>query len=75
MDSIDIGDFCQLLESEKTYADVSNRLQATHPGVRGFSVESIKKFCKKNGLSIRVSQREINEMVYDAVESVCCVLF
>ena len=31
---------------------------------------SIKNFCKKNGLSSRISQNDVNEMVRVAVEEV-----
>ena len=31
---------------------------------------SIKNFCKKNGLSSRISQKDVNEMVRIAVEEV-----
>ena len=38
--------------------------------VRGFSVPSMKNFCKKNGLSSRISQNDVNEMIRVAVDEV-----
>ena len=68
MDKIDFDFFCQLLKENLGYAEVSEILKKNYPNVRGFSVPSIKNFCKKNGLSSRISQNDFNEMA--AVEEV-----
>ena len=35
------------LSQKKTYEEVNTMLEGTQPGVRGYSVKSIKRFCKK----------------------------
>ena len=68
MDKVDFDFFCQLLKENLCYAEISEILKKNYPNVRGFSVPSIKNFCKKNGLSSRISQNDVNEMVRVAVE-------
>ena len=72
MYKIDFNFFCQLLKENLCYAEISETLKKkkNYPNVRGFSVPSIKNFCKKNGLSSRISQKDVNEMVRIAVEEV-----
>jgi len=70
MDKIDYNYFCQLLQENLTYDQISNILKQNYPDLRGFSVPSIKLFCKKNGLSSRLSQHKVDEMVRVAVEEV-----
>ena len=48
----------------------SEKKKKNYLNVRGFSVPSIKNFCKKNGLSSRISQNDVNEMIRVAVEEV-----
>ena len=70
MDKVDFDFFCQLLKENLCYAEISEILKKNYPNVRGFSVPSIKNFCKKNGLSSRISQNDVNKMVRAAVEEV-----
>ena len=70
MHKIDFNFFCQLLKENLSYTEISEILKKNYPNVRGFSVPSIKNFCKENGLSSRISQNDVNEMVRVAVEEV-----
>ena len=70
MERIDIDYFKQLLEERKSYKEISEILKNDYPGVRGFSVPSIKLFCKNHGLTNRISQEELNGMVGEAVDEV-----
>ncbi|XP_066930020.1 uncharacterized protein [Clytia hemisphaerica] len=69
MENVDFEFFCRLLNGN-TYHQISQILKDNYPGERGFSVPSIKLFCKKNGLSSKVSQEQVNEMVRVAVDEV-----
>ena len=71
MDQIDFEFFCNLLRNNLTYLQISDILKNNYPNIRrGLSVPSIKKFCNKNGLSSRLKQDDVNEMVREAVEEV-----
>ena len=74
MDKIDFDFFCQLLKENLCYAEISEILKKYCPKVKGFLVTSIKNFCKKKGLSSRISQDDVNEMVRVAVEEVKVLL-
>ena len=71
MNTVDKQYIVQLLGERKTYQDIRDILTEEYPGVRGFSVESVNKFCKKNGLSSRRSQQTLDTLVSDAVKEVC----
>ena len=49
MNTVDIQYTVQLLGERKTYQDIFDILTEECPGVRGFSVEFVKKFCEKMG--------------------------
>ena len=57
---------------ENTIEDLSETLQATYPGQRGFSARSIKRFCKEKGIRQRgiVSDEELDVYVRAAVSEV-----
>ena len=48
---------------QKKYEDVKAILQDMLPGERGFSTISIKRFCRKYGISPRIQQNRVQEMV------------
>ena len=54
----------------KTFSQVQEELLKLFPGQRGFSIISIKRFCKKHGISPRLSQQTVQTLVSDAVEEV-----
>ena len=62
-----------LFLEQKTYEDVKAILQDMFPGERGFSTISIKRFCQKYGISPRVQQNRVQEMVSQSVEGVTTV--
>ena len=62
-----------LFLEQKTYEDVKAILQDMFPGERGFSTISIKRFCQKYGISPRVQQNRVQEMVLQSVEGVTTV--
>ena len=73
MDEIDYTFLCSLLKENLTYTQISDILKQHYPDLRGLSVPSIKLFCKNNGLSSKVRQQEVNEMVRTAVEEVSVI--
>ena len=50
--------------------DISDILRKRFPSSKGFSVTSIKRFCKKNCISSRVSKEYLGEIVSKAVDEV-----
>ena len=62
-----------LFLEQKMYEDVKAILQDMFPGERGFSTISIKRFCRKYGISPRVQQNRVQEMVSQSVEEVTTV--
>ena len=70
MDTVDYDFFCDLLDQNITYENISVILKENYPNLRGLSVPSIKLFCKKHGLSSRISQRKVDEMVANGVDEV-----
>jgi len=70
MEGIDPEDIIQFFRENKTYSDISIILQGRYPEVRGFSVKSIKRFCKDHGISPRISRGEVDVMVREAVSEV-----
>ena len=50
MNTVYIQYIVQLLGERKTYQDIRDILTEEYPGIFGFSVKSVEKFCKKNGL-------------------------
>ena len=63
MDTLDEAYIQELCSSGKTYQDISNTLQDRHPGGRGFSVRSVKRFCLKYGFTTRIPETEIVKKV------------
>ena len=63
-----------LFLEQKTYEDIKAVLQDMFPGERGFLTISIKCFCQKHGISPRVQQNRVQEMISQSVEEVTTVL-
>ena len=70
MDQISAEFIIELFKKNKTYEDISDILRQRFPGSKGFSVTSIKRFCKKNRISPRVSKEYLGEIVSKAVDEV-----
>ena len=70
MDTVELQFLEELFSKNYTYERISEELKNRYPGVRGFSVTSIKLYCKKNGISRRVNQQFINQVVTEAVQEV-----
>ena len=66
-----------LSQRENTLEDLSDALMAAYPEQRGFSVRSIKRFCKDNGIRKRglVSDERLDDAVKIAVSEVHFHLF
>ena len=69
MDRIGPEEIMEFFSQKKTYTDISNVLQSRFPGERGFSVKSLKRFCKEH-ISPRVSTECVEELVATAVGEV-----
>lgn len=70
MERVSVDEMIQFFQEKKTYEDISNGLQQRYPGVCGFSVISIKRYCKINGISPRMSLTYLDKIVADVVEEV-----
>ena len=55
---------------KKTYEEIQQIIMNRYPDAKGFSVRSIKRFCEKEGISPRISQEYLEEIVLQAVEEV-----
>jgi len=54
----------------KTFSKVQEELKKLFPGQRGFSIISIKRFCRKHGISPRLSRESLQTAVSEAVDEV-----
>ena len=70
MDNIERSLIERFFVEGKTYEPVKNILQDSYPGERGFSVNSIKRYCRKHNLSPRIEEKYIDEIVAEAVDEV-----
>ena len=52
---------------KNTFEEISAILQTRHPLIRGYSVKSIKPFCKEKGISSGISQDHVQAMISEAV--------
>ena len=60
----EIRDF---FSQKNTFEEISAILQTRHPCIRGYSVKSIKPFCKKKkGISSWISQDHMQAMISEA---------
>ena len=64
----DLSDRLQaLIDAGKTYAEISDVLQAAHPSVqRGLSARSVRRFCSSRGISKRTNA-EVDAIVSETV--------
>ena len=77
MDSLDgLEDFVrEKVEKERwTHSQISEHLQQAYPGVKGFSVRSIERFCREKEIrkTARLSDQELDEAVAGAISQVFC---
>lgn len=75
MQNIDEEELLEFFKQRLTYRQISDVLKQRYPGVRGFSVASIKLHCKKKGLSSRLSGEFVASSVDDAVREVIWIYF
>ena len=59
-----------------SHAQLSDFLKHSYPGVQGFSIRSIQRFCQEKNIhkTSRVTDQELDEVVSDAVARVCSLL-
>jgi len=74
METIEKTFINSLLQENHTFKEISEILKQRYPGVRGFSLRSVQRYCHDNGLTRRISQNAVNEIVSDAVKKVNIVL-
>ena len=60
----------RFFEEGQTYEQIKNILQDFYPRERGFSVNSIKRYCRKHNLSPKIDEKYIDEIVAEAVDEV-----
>ena len=70
MDQISTEFIIELFKKNETYDDINDILRQRFQGSKGFSVTSLKRFCKKNRISLRVSKEYLGEIVSKAVDEV-----
>jgi len=56
--------------TERLFSKVQEELKKLFPGQRGFSIISIKRFCRKHGISPRLSRESLQTAVSEAVDEV-----
>ena len=59
-----------------SHAQLSDFLKLSYPGVQGFSIRSLQKFCQEKNIhkTSRVTDQELDEAVSNAVSKVCSLL-
>ena len=62
---MDEADIRQMVEDGISHSEISYRLRRRHPGVRGLSERSVRRFCFEHDLhySSGVSNRELRQIV------------
>ena len=62
----------KLEEDRWTHAQVSECLQQSYPGEKGFSTRSLQRFCREKDIhkTSRVSMNVLNQAVGDAIAKV-----
>jgi len=52
-----------------THQQVSNELKLTYPGVRGFSLHSVKRFCREKGIKKMsdIDDQQLDDVISKAV--------
>ena len=60
-----------LFNEEKPVEEVSLILRNMYPNKRGLSTRSLKGCCAKRGISRRIPQSTLENLVAEAVEEVC----
>ena len=70
MDSIDITFIGNLVKEKKSHEEISNILKEAFPREKGFSVRSVRIFCKENEITSKVKEDDLNVMVKQGIESV-----
>lgn len=70
MERVDVSDVIYLLSQGNSYKRISEILMDRFPNSRGFSLNSVKRFCYKHGISSRVSKEFIESEVREAVVAV-----
>ena len=70
MENFDTGFITSLFNEEKTFEGVSLILQDMYPKKRGLSIRSLKRYCAKYGISRKILQNTLDNLVADAVEEV-----
>ena len=64
MELVDENLVIDLIEKQKlSYEQASSVLKERAPGVRGLSSRSVRRFCSKRSISLRVSTEKMTEMV------------
>ena len=57
-----------------THSKISEHLQQAYSGLKGFSVQSIERFCRKKEIrkTARLSEQELDEAVAGAISQIFC---
>ena len=63
-------------EDRWSHAQLSDFLKLSYPGVQGFSIRSLQRFCQEKNIhkTSRVTDQELDEAVSNAVSKVCFLL-
>ena len=62
----------EIEEDRLTHAELSKQLQQAYPGERGFSVRSIERLCRREGITkiSQIDDRTLDEVISEAVMKV-----
>ena len=63
-------------QDQWSHAQLSDFLKLSYPGVQGFSIRSLQRFCQEKNIhkTSRVTDQELDEAVSNAVSKVCSLL-
>ena len=67
MHKMQVEEIRDFFSQKNTFEEISAILQTRHPCIKGYSVKSIKTFCKKKGISSGISQDHMQAMISEAV--------
>ena len=71
---MDEADIRRMVEEGISHSEISYRLRRRHPGVRGLSERSVRRFCFEHDIHSNsgVSNRELRQIVEAGVREVNC---
>lgn len=63
----------KLVKERWTHSKISGYLQQAHPGIQGFNIHSVQRFCSVNSIhkTSKLSDQQLDQVVSNQIEQVC----